>query len=322
MHSFLYRNLISRMPDRMVEKLGGPYYRVASWFTGSSPEIPVSVDGMRFANPVGMPAGWIDSPRKLKTVSQLGGGILTIKTITRYPKAGNPYPRIVRRDQGIVNSLGLPNLGADWWAQNFAPPADPVIVSIKGDTLQDWEYLIEKLEFKTPIFELNISCPNVGDGVMDLDSSRKLVEDITSITDRQIYLKLSPEYSPEQNLALIDRVRSSITGVTAINTQPVSAPQLGNPAKRGGFSGPGLFPTLESHLQIYRAEYPTMIDLPIFATGGISTPDQAWRILENYRSLPMGLTAFLVNGPRVYLSWLNYIESQLEGRSVNEILEV
>jgi dihydroorotate dehydrogenase (NAD+) catalytic subunit len=313
-YSYFYKYVISKLPDRIVENMAGYFYRLYTMLVSQDPiRLPVEVEGLKFINPVGMPAGWIDKPTKIDVVRKLGAGVIIIKTITLNPKWGNPYPRIVRGQHGIINSLGLPNLGLKWWLENYHPVDYPSIISIKGGSLKEWTILIDNLESKTDIFELNFSCPNVSEGIMDLSQSRDLIRDIISITKKRIFLKLSPEYSPQQNLELINSVRSDICGISTINTRPIYNPSLGNPKNVGGISGAPLFPDLISHLSAYRQEYPNHSDLPIFASGGISSPQKAWQIFHQYQSFPLTLTSFLMRGPNVYDLYSKYIQYQLQG---------
>jgi len=311
------------MPDKLVERAGGPYYKILSYLSYTPMiELPVEVAGIRFPNPIGIPAGWIDTPSKLSTIHRLGVGIPTIKTITIEPKQGNPYPRLVRQGRSLINSLGLPNHGLEWWQENFDPPNYPVIISIKGETMHDWELLVNGLEKKASILELNISCPNIGEGVLDLKQSREIINNIASITAHtEIFLKLSPEFSPKQNVNLINSVRDVISGVTAINTRPVSHQSLGNPSKRGGLSGPLIYSDLLAQLQEIRQQYQDFSTLPVLATGGINSTQVAWSILSDFQALPMGLTAFLTEGPRFYYHLAKYVKDALgPERDLNSVL--
>jgi len=316
MYSFLYQHLISRLPDKWVERLGGSFFKLSTMIESKMIELPVTIAGIEFPNPMGMPAGWIDTPSKLKTAHRLGVGIPTIKTITYHGKKGNPYPRIIRDEATMINSLGLPNKGLQWWIDHYNKPDYPTIISIKGNTPKEWIELITGLEKKTEILELNLSCPNIGDGILDIPATKTLIEDITGVTSTPIFLKLSPEYSPKENVKLIASIRDQISGITAINTRPVINSSLGNPTHQGGLSGPAIHSQLIDFLFGFRQEFPTMTDLPILATGGITSGTEAWEIIEQYKSIPMGLTGFLTQGPGYYQKMVRFVLKQLTTRDV------
>ncbi len=316
-----YRNIVSKMPENLVEKGGGPFFSLASLLVRKPKPIPIDIQGLRFPYPVGMPSGWVDDVTKLQTAIRLGVGIPIIKTITRKPRVGNPRPRVIRLSDGLINSLGLPNKGMDWWLQKLERIKSniPLIASLKGENIGEWQEMIDAFDTKVSLMELNFSCPNTEEGVMDIQESVKIIESIAGLSDK-IWIKLSPEYSPSENLQFIKKVRSNIRGVTLINTVPISDERLGNPRKTGGLSGEPIFLTLKQHLRKFRKEFPTFSDLPIFATGGIH-PKTAPSILKEFRAVPFMLTSFLMNGPKTYVSAIQEIKSQLDVEEINELLE-
>ncbi len=311
-YSFFYHNIVSHSPETLVERFGGPFTRMSSWFAGKPIEIPVVIDGLKFFNPIGMSSGWADSPSKIDDIHRLGAGIVTSKTITVEARDGNPRPRLVRGKNQLINSMGLPNKGLKWWVSNLSRSHDnPSIISIRGETINEWTELINELESFTDIFELNFSCPNLHEGVMDLSESKKIVNDIASITDKRIWLKLSPEYSVTDNINFINSVRENITGITAINTVPVRNEELGHPNKQGGLSGDPIHRDLVSLLKEVRSEYGTFTDLPVFAVGGINSSERAWNIFTEYKSIPLVLTAFLMQGPYFFRRTARYFQSKM-----------
>ena len=308
-----YRSIISHAPERVVEFVGGPYAKASSWLAPKFIHLPVVIDGIRFNNPIGMSSGWADSPSRIVSMHRLGCGIVVSKTITYQKRRGNKRPRLVRGKDQLINSMGLPNKGLDWWEnKSYKNNTHPTILSIRGDTEKEWIELIERLEGVVDIFELNFSCPNLHDEVMDLSTSRKTVEDISSVTSKKIWLKLSPEYSASQNTDFIKSVRDKISGVTAINTVPVQHRELGNPKHKGGLSGSIIYPTLVKILESLRQEYPNASDLPIFAVGGIDTAARAWEVFEKYQAFPLALTAFLMKGPYFFSDVVSFFKNKVD----------
>jgi len=327
LYKFFYNQIVSRLPDQLVEYFGGPFIGIiATFHFNKIISLPFTIANLKFENPVGMTSGWADSPKKINRIHKLGAGIVISKTITVDKRKGNPYPRIIRDKDILINSMGLPNNGVDWWENKLKANSNSHVRmhSIKGYTFEEWEILINKLEKFTEVFELNLSCPNIQEGIMDLKESMQLINDISSISTKPIWLKLSPEYPPKQNLELINKVRSNILGVTLINTIPVENNKLGNPMKIGGLSGRTIYPKLLQQLDTIRLSYFNHSELPIMATGGIVSNDRFWEILSKYKAIPIGLTGFLTQGPKYYYNVAKYIKNQMDYNeidSVNSILE-
>ncbi|MCY3410041.1 MAG: hypothetical protein INQ03_00260 [Candidatus Heimdallarchaeota archaeon] len=323
LYSFFYKNIISYSPESLVEKMGGPFTAISAKFAPQIISIPFKIKNIEFQNPVGMSSGWADTPQKVANIHKLGAGVVIAKTLTSAPRKGNKRPRLIRGDMQLINSMGLPNKGVEWWKSNFTKGNHPAIHSIRGESIPDWELLIEVLENITDIFEFNFSCPNLHAGVMDLNASRKIVKDIASITTKPVFLKLSPEYSIKDNLSFIGSVDSDIAGISLINTIPVQNEKLGNPMKRGGLSGKPVHDTLLEFLHHIRVEYPRFSELPIFAMGGIMNPQQAWNVLNNFQALPLNLSAFLIKGPGIFNSFAANIVENLESnnKTLAEVLE-
>lgn len=318
----LYKYVVSNIPDKIVEMSGGSFFRsYLRWNNYLSKfrltdeirhyNFPIKIGNLKFNNPFGFASGWADSPEKIGLIHELGAGLVTSKTITYHSREGNPYPRLIRGKDQLINSMGLPNRGLEWWAEKlYSRWETPRILSIRGDNQKEWEQIIELLDNKTDIFELNFSCPNVHDGVMDLEASYDAVVNIASIAKSKIWLKLSPEYSPSQNLEFINKVRSDIDGISCINTIPTKHLKLGDLGKQGGLSGDPLYTVLESQLGLIRKTYPTSEDLPIFAMGGIINPERAWDILTDYKAVPFILSAFLMYGPSIFTKFHKYFHDQ------------
>jgi len=312
MYKFLYKNVISKLPDRWVESFGGIFMGLLSYLTRYKETFSFEISGVKFSAPVGISSGWVDSPKKYHTMRRFGTGVIVLKTVTPLPKKGNPYPQLVRGSGYLINSMGLPNKGCAWWSEynkvNQLP--SPVIMSIKGESIEEWKRLIKKNEFWVDVFELNFSCPNVKSGIMDIGESENIIRTISKFTDLPLLLKLSPEYSPADNLDLVKRVRSYISGVSLINTVPVTEEKLGNPRKIGGKSGRAIYPVLLTHLATFRKEYPSFSSLPILASGGI-TVETCLDILTVYKSIPMMLTTFLTEDPYCHSNALKEIDKFL-----------
>ena len=256
----------------------------------------------------------------MHAVNNLGAGVVISKTITYHKRSGNPYPRIIRYTNGMINSMGLPNKGLSAWYQELSKASDVpqnFLFSVKGDTLSEWKLLINKISKFTNIIELNFSCPNVSAGIMDLDKTVKILSKIRNQSpDIKLFLKLSPQYSDNELIKLIEVIYQDnlIDGISLLNTIPTKNDDLGNPEKIGGYSGPMLFNRLDNLLSTIR-DNPDFNSLPIFAMGGIWTYDQAVTIWKQYNSIPFVLTSFLLQGPLLFKNWSDKYNTSISSQS-------
>lgn len=305
----------------MVEMGGGPFFSFVSHFVSLPDPMPIEVGNLKFEYPVGMPSGWIDDLHKLRTAHRMGVGIPIIKTVTVQPRRGNPRPRILRGENFLINSMGLPNKGMQWWSERLQGMERdrPLLLSIRGETEEEWEQLVEEFDPKVDLIELNFSCPNTEGGVMDVEESVRILEGVLGLSDK-LWLKLSPEFSAEENLELVKRVAGTIRGITLINTVPVRDERLGNPRKTGGLSGIPIHERLKAQLTAFRKEFPAFGDLPIFATGGV-TSETAVDIVRKYRAIPFMLTSFLMDGPMTFVRATERIRQELDEEGLKELLD-
>lgn len=305
--------LIRYLPEVLVEKSGGPLIVSLSYLsTKFEPnETDISYANMHLKAPWGLSSGWADSFTKMKAVSRLGAGLVISKTITYKPRKGNLRPRIIRLKNGMINSMGLPNKGLIKWFEELKRAKtvpNHYIFSVKGDNIQEWKALISKISIFTDNIELNFSCPNVANGVMDLKNTEKMLSSIRKINSKvNLFLKLSPQYSDKELLKLISIIHEKelVNGISLFNTIPTQHHHLGNPSKIGGYSGPLLYNRLTNILTKIRS-YSDLTDLPILAMGGISSLEEAKAIWEKYNAVPLIFTAFLQQGPFIFRNWGHY----------------
>ncbi|MCE9629758.1 MAG: dihydroorotate dehydrogenase [Planctomycetia bacterium] len=249
----------------------------------SPPDLSVTLGRLRLPNPILVASGTFGYGREMAGMVDLKrlGGIVP-KTITPQPRKGNAPWRTVETSSGLLNSIGLDNDGVDSFLAKQLPwlldCGAPVIVSIAGATLDDFESLARRLEAVPGIaaLELNISCPNVSHGV-DMGSDpvmcRRVVAAVRGATTLPVLAKLTPNVT---DIVAVARAAhdGGADAVTVINTCQGMAvdwrrrrPLLGNVI--GGLSGPAIKPiALRCVHQIRRA-----VDIPIIGVGGIMTID-------------------------------------------------
>ncbi|MCB5261746.1 MAG: dihydroorotate dehydrogenase [Candidatus Cloacimonetes bacterium] len=209
-------------------------------------------------------------------------GAFVCKTITRQPKKGNPPPRLYETEAGLLNSIGLQNPGLDAFIADKLPVYReslhiPLIVSISGSSIAEFAEMIESLEACAGIsgYEINVSCPNVeNEGIAFGISSEivyKLVLQLSSLTQRELCIKLSPNVS---NIAEIAQAAeagkaSSIALINSVYGMAIDYRTGKSRIKKGiaGYTGIGIKPVaLALTHKVAQA-----VDIPILAMGGIYT---------------------------------------------------
>ncbi len=213
------------------------------------------------------------------------GGIVT-KTVTVRPRAGNKPPRISELPFGMLNSIGLENVGLDKYVSEKLPLLKKrnvcVIVSVAAETEDEMARVADSF---APMdgyagLELNLSCPNIDDKALDHGRNPEFVARITRIVkdripDRALWIKITPNVTDIGEVAAAAE-SGGADAIAAINTLigldfdlKTGKPVLGKGS--GGYSGPGILPiALQKVLEVSRA-----VSIPIVGIGGISSVDDA-----------------------------------------------
>ncbi len=265
------------------------------------------VGNLDLPNPVGLSAGFDKNCEMSTALFHMGFGYLTLGTVTLNPREGNPKPRMWRYPQrSLVNSMGLPNDGAERVTANLAqnrPSLGPVVVSVSGLSIDEFVECYRQIEPLADGVELNISTPNtVGVRIFqEPDVLRKLLDSVMKArsTQKPIWVKIPPYFDGKEREKVHDLVavcvKASIDGLTAINTKRVDEPRAS--IGTGGLSGPLI---LQDMLRIVADVYHhTDGRIPINACGGISSGLDAWRAFEVGASSVQLYTALVYEGPRV-----------------------
>ena len=237
----------------------------------------------KFKNPILVASGtygYGDEVKDIVNVNNLGG-IIT-KSVTLLPREGNPPPRIAETSSGMLNSIGLANLGVDKYIEDKIPSLNKlktnIIINIAGSTIDDYLKTLEKLELVSSNhigYEINISCPNVKEGGMAFGVNPKITEQLTSemrkITDKLIIMKLSPNVTSVEDIAIASE-QGGADAVSAINTVVGMGIDINTRRPKlytnlGGLSGPAIKPIALANVhKVYQA-----ISLPIIGIGGIQS---------------------------------------------------
>jgi dihydroorotate dehydrogenase len=291
----------------------------------------VRLGSLTLPNPIGLAAGFDKNCEMSKALFHLGFGYLTLGTVTLNPRKGNPKPRIWRRSgDSLINSMGLPNIGAHRIIVNLLKErgkrAAPLIVSISGLGVKEFVECYHKIEPFADGIELNVSSPNTA-GVrifQEPPTLSKLLDEISRVRSSKIpiWVKIPPYFNEKERENVLDLVRvcvnKSVDGITAINTKSVMEQRAS--IGTGGLSGPPIF---EDMIRIVREIYTqTGGRIPINACGGISTGRDAWTALESGASSVQLYTAFIYQGPTVASRLNRELLEMLKASKLNALEEV
>ncbi|CUS85225.1 dihydroorotate oxidase B, catalytic subunit, partial [Candidatus Kryptonium thompsonii] len=188
----------------------------------------VTIGKLKLKNPVLVASGTFGYGDELIGIVDINklGGIVT-KSLTLKPKLGNPPPRIVETPCGMLNSIGLANIGVDKFINEKLPILKnfdtAIIVNIAAKRIEDYCEIIKRLEDTEGIsaYEINISCPNVKEGGLEfgtnLEMTRQIVNATRKITDKTLIIKLTPNVTRISEFAKVCKEEGA-DAVSLINT--------------------------------------------------------------------------------------------------------
>lgn len=288
--------------------------------------------GLQLKNPVMVASGTFGygtEYAQLFDIQRLGA--IVCKGTTLEPREGNPQPRLVEVGSGLLNSIGLENIGIEALLRDKAPIWAkwdvPVVVNIAGESIEEYARLARILEGRDGIsaLEVNISCPNVARGGMEFGANPKLAAEVTAAvraeTSLPVIVKLSPNVTDIVSIALAV-ADAGADALCLINTLmgmavDVIRRRLLLGSIWGGLSGPAIKPVaLYMVYQVARS-----VEIPVIGCGGISSARDALEfIMAGATAVQVG-TATLTN-PRAALEVLEGIEQFVESEGVEDITEL
>ena len=278
---------------------------------------------MLLANPVMTASGTFGYGTEYEHLFDIQSlGALVCKGTTLEPRQGNPQPRIAETPCGILNAIGLQNIGVEALIKEKAPVwakwKVPVIVNIAGNSVEEYAQIARKLEGVPGIsgIEVNISCPNVKAGCVEFGSdpasAARVTAAVRKATSLPVWVKLTPNTADIVSIALAV-AEAGADAIVLINTLKGMAidiktrrPVLGNIT--GGLSGPAIKPVA---LRMVYEVAGDIKDVPLIGSGGIMTAEDAIEfILAGATAVQVG-TANLIN-PRAPLEILEGIQAYLQ----------
>lgn len=254
-------------------------------FSGKKPDLSVSFAGIHFKNPVIAASGTFGYGVEFEDIVSLEklGGFVT-KGLSREPLAGNPPPRLFETAAGMLNSIGLQNVGARAFIEEKLPRLQRkknvvVICNVFGYTREDYEATIRILNEAEGIaaYELNVSCPNTKHGGITFGSDRVLLEELVAsckaAARKPLIVKLSPNVTSIPLMAK-SAENAGADAISLVNTFVAMAidaetrkPRISNIT--AGLSGPAIKPV--ALRMVYEAAH--TVDIPVIGLGGITTAE-------------------------------------------------
>ncbi|KIE42191.1 dihydroorotate dehydrogenase [Geobacter anodireducens] len=272
------------------------------------PDLSVDVAGITLRNPVMTASGTFGYGEEFSEYVNLEAiGAIITKGLSLRPKAGNPTPRIVETTGGMLNAIGLQNVGIDAFVEKKVPffrtVATPVIVNFFGNTLEEYAELAERLDRipEVAAVEINISCPNVKHGGIvfgtDPKAAYSVVKAVRESTIKPVIVKLSPNVTDivEMAWACADAEADALSLINTLTGMAIDLdkrrPILANVT--GGLSGPAVKPiALRMVWQVARA-----VKIPVIGIGGIMTGIDALEfMLAGATAVQVGTANFLDPG--------------------------
>ncbi|MDT8317303.1 MAG: dihydroorotate dehydrogenase [bacterium] len=299
---------------------------------GVKPDLSVEIAGLKLKNPVMTASGTFGYGLEFEPFFDIGRlGAVVVKGLSLQPKAGNPPPRVVETPAGMLNAIGLQNIGIDAFLEHKMPKLKEknatVIVNFFGNTAEEYLELSRKLDEAEGVhaLEVNISCPNVKAGGIvfgtDPTVASKLVSDIKGCTSLPLIVKLSPNVT---DIGLMARAveDAGADAISLINTLTgmsidirTRRPRLANVT--GGLSGPAIRPVAVRMAW----EASKAVNIPIIGIGGIMSAEDAMEfVLAGASAVQIGTASFI--NPTAAIDVVEGIERYMIEESVQHFSEL
>ena len=305
--------------------------------TDQTVDLSVDLAGIRMANPVMTASGTSGyGPEHGELIDLRTLGAFVTKAISPEPRKGNPPERIVETAAGMLNAIGLANVGLERFVAEKIPYLQslgiPIIVNVVGHNIEDFQTVCRRLD---PIdcvagLELNVSCPNVADGLefgTEPDRLHRLVTAVRKVVGRaKLIVKLSPNVTDITTTAraAIDAGAEALSVINTLRGMAINVdtwkPMLAN--RTGGLSGPAIRPVALFMVHEVYTKVAREAGVPIIGMGGISN----WRdavefFVAGATAVAVGTALFVdPRAPNQICEGLTQYLSQRGLKSVHEIM--
>jgi dihydroorotate dehydrogenase (NAD+) catalytic subunit len=283
----------------------------------SKVDLTVKIGSLALRNPIMLASGTVGYGNEISEFTDLNKlGAIVTKSLSLKPRKGNPPQRIVETPAGMLNAIGLANVGVEVFLKEKIPFLKkfdvPLICNIAASSIEEYVECTRILTDEETIkaFEINVSCPNVKEGGLsfgnDLNAVAKITEKVRAVTVKPLIIKLSPNVSYIAEFAKAAK-ENGADAVSAINTLVGAAfniftrkPKINNVT--GGLSGPAIKPiAIAKVLEISR-----QVDIPIIGIGGIMD----WKDVVEF---------MIAGSSAVQIGTLNFIDPSAPGKIVNQL---
>jgi len=294
-------------------------------------DLSINLGSLHFKNPVMPASGTFDIRDTLLNQRQLNSlGAIVTKSIASHKREGNPGPRIWETDGGMLNAVGVPAEGFEYFKEQIFPlleeANDTIIVSMVGDSIADFSQLAKRLDDfeRISALEINLSCPNLNNGLyfgINKDVLGNLIHQLKLSTRKVVIAKLSPNVTDITEMALtaeeagadIITIANTLLGM-AIDIER-QVPRLGN--KVGGLSGPAIRSIIVRMIW----ETSQKVRVPIIGVGGITCAQDALEMfLAGASAVQVGCANF--SNPFVMLEVIQGIEEYLIRKGYSSIQDI
>ena len=295
-------------------------------------DLRIKIGSVDFNNPIFVASGTYGYGTEVSELADITvlGAIVT-KSVTRYPREGNPPPRIVETPSGMLNSIGLANIGVEAYIKKMIPLYEelktPIIMNIAGSTEDEYCEILELTELVSSNivgYEINISCPNVNVGGMefgvDCDLTEQLTTRLRKLTDRLLIMKLSPNVTDIAAIGVAAE-KGGADALSAINTLVGMSINTTNKKSNihygyGGLSGPAIKPVgLACVHKIYQA-----VDIPLIGIGGITSADDVLEyVLAGAAAVEVGTANY--RDPNIGTSIIVELDTLLDQNDIGSVPE-
>ena len=293
-------------------------------------DLSVQIGNITLKNPILTASGTFGYGTEVDNIIDVSklGGIVT-KSISLNPREGNPPPRIVETPSGMLNSIGLANIGVDKYIKEKIPLyskiGTSIIMNIAGSSINEYVEIVKRVESVSSdivAYEVNISCPNVSRGGMqfgvDCELTYKLTEKLRSITERPLIIKLTPNVTDIAAIAQ-SAEEGGADAISAINTVvgmsiDIHTRKSHISTKYSGLSGPAIRPIgIASVYKIFKS-----VNIPVIGIGGITNSEDIIEyILAGALAVQIGTSNF--RDPGISVSILEDLVSYLEQNNYNTL---
>lgn len=310
-----------------------------------APDLPVTVGGLRFPNPIGLAAGMDKHAAAVPMWERLGFGFAELGGVTQHAQPGNDTPRMFRavNDRALVNRMGFNNPGAEavaaalnQWRERDLWPAYPVGMNLGKskvtpleEAAADYAFSFRTLQGLADFFVVNVSSPNTPN-LRQLQDKRALDEILKTLREVNATVPLFIKIAPDLTWEAIDDVLElanahNLAGIVATNTT-IERPDTSDSdckkiyAETGGLSGAPLHErSTEVIAHIHRH---TEGKLPIIGVGGIFTAADAWEKIAAGASLLQVYTGLVYEGPSIAGDIVSGLKARMEREGVRTLAEI